>query len=568
MDKYVNSKTSKNREGRFLFGKIRFSIAFFVLLFSALSPLNASFAAEFGVPWETEFKIAMQKAEKTNRMVLIHFYGDHCPPCRRMDREVFALQSVADALNPHFVPLKIDTSTNEKAVKNLNITSIPADLIVTPQREIIHRRDGWASPRDYVEDLLAGVNRYQLIQQQRMQNLQFQVRPDTPGTAIAPSVAKDGNLAAISGNTPPMSINPPASHDAFLTHLSVPRGHIANVNSNPQFFAGRGENPFPPLTPPKATVRNTEGQTGNVAAPSDVANAVNPAGNPHERPVSGPKNPENTATGESGIPEIPQKTIQNEAPEFEVEDFLQSEEEQKQDSTAFLGPNPQWNFDLSTTEMNEQEKILAESVPLRSETGKVALTNYTNEPAKNANSGSEENAFDFSGLNFDQIPPNSAGTGRKPDSSRSEAGPENAESITGLVIPRRSPEMNQELTPHLSYVLDGFCPVELQENERWVAGKGDHALHYHNQYFLFSSAEAMGKFSKHPPAYTPVAMGEDIVQMVKFGERVKGMRNFGAWYQGKIYLFSTQENYESFAERPSYYAALAAKLESAFGNTR
>jgi YHS domain-containing protein len=75
----------------------------------------------------------------------------------------------------------------------------------------------------------------------------------------------------------------------------------------------------------------------------------------------------------------------------------------------------------------------------------------------------------------------------------------------------------------------------------------------------------MVTFSKDPHHYTPVAMGEDIVQMLQGGQRIKGKRHYGAWYQGRIYLFATQENYNAFTQRPSYFADFALKLESAVG---
>ena len=138
--------------------------------------------------------------------------------------------------------------------------------------------------------------------------------------------------------------------------------------------------------------------------------------------------------------------------------------------------------------------------------------------------------------------------------------------MTGLSIPSvLSAEELENLEHESPYILDGFCPVELQDNERWTIGKSEFSLRYRDRFFLFSSTEAMKTFSKNPSLYTPVAMGEDVVQMIQGGQRIKGKRHYGAWYQGRIYLFATQDNYNAFAERPSYYADFAVKLESALG---
>jgi YHS domain-containing protein len=58
-------------------------------------------------------------------------------------------------------------------------------------------------------------------------------------------------------------------------------------------------------------------------------------------------------------------------------------------------------------------------------------------------------------------------------------------------------------------------------------------------------------------------MGEDIVLMVERNKRVEGNRKFGAWFQGRVFLFSNQETLNVFADRPEYYLEIALKYEMA-----
>ncbi len=385
-----------------------------------------------GVQWETDFKTAMKTAEETNRLVLIHFYGDQCPPCRMMDKEIFPQKAVADALVPYFVPLKVNTEQNPKAVQNLNITSIPMDLIVTPQREIIFRRKGGCSAEQYVDELLSVI---QALQVQR---------------------------------------------EAEMTDAE--RLQIAKVENRP-----RQTEPGPvfqtELTPPGLQV--PQAQTVPVTPVSE------------ESPVVSQTAVLDTPVSETPELFVPNEPLLAEAAAPVVDDFALPDE------------------------------------PLTA-------------PAETAASTDGEMLF------ADNAAP-AASTGE----------------MTGLSIPNlQTIEEQENLGYESPYVLDGFCPVELQDNEHWVAGKTEFALHYRDRFILFSSKEAMKAFSKNPHLYTPVAMGEDIVQMIQGGQRIKGKRHYGAWYQGRIYLFSTQENYNSFSERPSYFADFALKLESALGQTQ
>lgn len=111
--------------------------------------------------------------------------------------------------------------------------------------------------------------------------------------------------------------------------------------------------------------------------------------------------------------------------------------------------------------------------------------------------------------------------------------------------------------------LDGYCPVTLGDEERWVPGNPAFYTMYRGHVFRFTDEEAMETFLQSPMDYVPVAMGEDIVMTVDRNKRVYGNRKYGAWFQGRVYLFSSSESLESFAARPEFYAEIADKYETA-----
>jgi YHS domain-containing protein/thioredoxin-related protein len=111
--------------------------------------------------------------------------------------------------------------------------------------------------------------------------------------------------------------------------------------------------------------------------------------------------------------------------------------------------------------------------------------------------------------------------------------------------------------------LEGFCPVILCKEERWVSGNPAYCTLYQGHIFRFSSLEALVTFARNPANYTPVAMGEDVVLRVDRNRRVNGDRRYGAWFQGRVFLFSSQETFSAFESRPDYYAEIALKYETA-----
>ena len=120
-----------------------------------------------------------------------------------------------------------------------------------------------------------------------------------------------------------------------------------------------------------------------------------------------------------------------------------------------------------------------------------------------------------------------------------------------------------KMTVEVPLALEGFCPIMLCTEERWVAGNPAFSTMFQEHIFRFSSREALLRFAQNPANYVPVAMGEDIVLTVDRNRRVNGDRRFGAWYQGRVFLFSSQETFDAFEASPEYYADIAVKYETA-----
>ena len=101
-------------------------------------------------PWSEDFETATAEAERLGRPLLIHFYADWCLPCRRMDRDVLRSPELAKQFEEVFVGVKVDADRNPKLVKRFGVRSLPADVVVSPEGEVLIQTQGYQERKNYV----------------------------------------------------------------------------------------------------------------------------------------------------------------------------------------------------------------------------------------------------------------------------------------------------------------------------------------------------------------------------------------------------------------------------------
>ncbi|MBI5758727.1 MAG: hypothetical protein HZA46_09430 [Planctomycetales bacterium] len=100
----------------------------------------------------------------------------------------------------------------------------------------------------------------------------------------------------------------------------------------------------------------------------------------------------------------------------------------------------------------------------------------------------------------------------------------------------------------------GFCPVTLKSQRKLVDAQPAFKSEYQSATYTFASAEAKAEFDAAPASYAPAANGIDVVAYDDDGDKVPGSLDFAVWYQGKLFLFSSQDSLDKFVETPSDYA--------------
>lgn len=111
--------------------------------------------------------------------------------------------------------------------------------------------------------------------------------------------------------------------------------------------------------------------------------------------------------------------------------------------------------------------------------------------------------------------------------------------------------------------LDGYCPVEVLEKERWVRGDPRYGVIHRGRTYLFRGPAEANRFYADPDRYAPVLSGIDVVVAVEENRQVPGKREYGAWYGGRMYLFSSETSFRKFDQDPGRYAAAAAQVAQA-----
>jgi protein disulfide-isomerase len=102
--------------------------------------------------------------------------------------------------------------------------------------------------------------------------------------------------------------------------------------------------------------------------------------------------------------------------------------------------------------------------------------------------------------------------------------------------------------------LEGFCPVQLVDNHRWVPGDSRWGAVHQGRTYLFASQEEQRRFlNGNADAYAPVMSGMDVVLAVERQEQVPGTLQHGGYFAKHVYLFASEETLEKFSQRPEYY---------------
>ncbi len=105
-----------------------------------------------------------EKARKENKYIFVDAYATWCGPCKMMERDVFTLNRIGDALNGRFIAVKVqlDSTKNDDVqvqawrpaasalMADYRITAFPTYLFFDPQGNAVHKGLGTYDPDEFL----------------------------------------------------------------------------------------------------------------------------------------------------------------------------------------------------------------------------------------------------------------------------------------------------------------------------------------------------------------------------------------------------------------------------------
>lgn len=110
-------------------------------------------------------------------------------------------------------------------------------------------------------------------------------------------------------------------------------------------------------------------------------------------------------------------------------------------------------------------------------------------------------------------------------------------------------------------MLDGYCPVTLQNTRSWKKGDSQFQTTYKDQVYQFVSAEARAEFLQAPEKYVPQFLGCDPVLIFTTDRAVPGSIEWAAYFDNHLYLFVSQDNRSAFKADPEKYLRTRVVLD-------
>jgi thioredoxin-related protein len=120
---------------------------------------------EVTLTWETDWQTGLKQAAADKRPVMIDFFTDWCPHCKRLDKTTFKTDAVGDYFKKeNYMLIKINPEKDRAAEAKFKVYSYPTLVIFNTKGKEIDRILGYRSAEDLVkalEDLKKGIGTLQ-----------------------------------------------------------------------------------------------------------------------------------------------------------------------------------------------------------------------------------------------------------------------------------------------------------------------------------------------------------------------------------------------------------------------
>lgn len=470
----------------------------FVLGALLFASLPSSVWARQGIRWQPALETAKRTAAQTNRLVLVHFWAEWCKPCAQMERDVFGRPDVAAAIEAAFVPVKVNVDQFPATVREYGVSIVPTDVVMTADGQLVDKLIGLADASQYV----ARLNQIAQGRAPQSRNGYSQVASSGPPAAGAYQQPAPGGYQNPGYQTPEQ----PQPDDRYSNTFNQ------QSRPEPSPVGQPYANPWPPTTTiPSSDVAARQPPSYQAPTSPYASQTASPYQDPvassYGRGSDSPYSPDAASPYQNAA----SSPYQGAAPSY------QSGVTSSQPDAG--GPSYQGSTTSPYQSGVSPPDARVSTVPYQTSTPSYQQQPAADRPWQAPSSQTSPSAV-----------------------LREEASP-GADSRLAEQIPAGSPPL----------ALDGFCPVRLTEQERWVRGDVRWGARHEGRTYLFAGPEEQQRFLASPQKYAPVLAGNDVVIAAEQGQIVPGRREFGAWYHGNVYLFAGEASYQRFNTNPEQY---------------
>ena len=135
----------------------------FVVFMALLAVIAASCTVAGGqgqIEWLYDWSEASSKAQAENKPIMINFYTDMCPACRKLDQETFTNEELADFLNDSFICLKSNAGRTGLHAR-YGLSGVPTTIFTGQEGFEIGRIVGFWRASQFRQGALAALDLWQ-----------------------------------------------------------------------------------------------------------------------------------------------------------------------------------------------------------------------------------------------------------------------------------------------------------------------------------------------------------------------------------------------------------------------
>ena len=106
--------------------------------------------------WEQNLDSSFNLASLSNKIIMIEFMAEWCPPCKRMEKETFSNERVINKSN-EFIFVKVDADKHQDIAKEYKRNAkkyggigIPNILFIDKDKNIVHQTVGFLNANQLI----------------------------------------------------------------------------------------------------------------------------------------------------------------------------------------------------------------------------------------------------------------------------------------------------------------------------------------------------------------------------------------------------------------------------------